>query len=393
MTFVQRLLGLRQQGSPARGCRLLQAALLTVSVTAACAHGGLQSEPPPAEGGEAFTPRILEKWERQMVERGREAGQHLATTEDHDKRLYAQYYDAQWIFLRIADYTGEREPWLHYATLAEDTYKQYLKENDYNVAGYKKFPHGFYVDWKRYGDQESKQYLIEMSENAVYQNPMRGIAEGWFKQQRSREVAYAIQTYVLVDKMDAEFEYARLERLVNMALKHVEIWTTGNYLHSDPERRHLKPFMAGLTASALISYYEHTAAQGNPDERVPAALERLADRLWEDTWVANVDGTGYGAFKYMTPQIEAVGSDDPAPDLNMLIAPMYGWLYQHTGDEEYRRRGDAIFAGGVELAYLGSGKQFNQHYRSSFDYLMWRQAGRAHTKSDDRIGPAVARVR
>ena len=65
-----------------------------------------------------------------------------------------------------------------------------------------------------------------------------------------------------------------------------------------------------------------------------------------------------------------------APDLNLLIAPAYAWLYRQTGDPAYRDRGDQIFAGGVKLAWLGA-KQFNQNYRWSFDYVRWRSGSPA----------------
>ena len=62
-----------------------------------------------------------------------------------------------------------------------------------------------------------------------------------------------------------------------------------------------------------------------------------------------------------------------APDLNLLIAPAFAWMYQQTGDTTYRDRGDQIFAGGVKGAISTDGKQFNQNYMWSFDYVKWRQ--------------------
>jgi hypothetical protein len=54
----------------------------------------------------------------------------------------------------------------------------------------------------------------------------------------------------------------------------------------------------------------------------------------------------------------------------MLIAHLYGWLYQQTGDVGYREKGDKIFKHGVEGAakanpYLPYSKQFTQNYRLS----------------------------
>jgi len=58
--------------------------------------------------------------------------------------------------------------------------------------------------------------------------------------------------------------------------------------------------------------------------------------------------------------------------LNLLIVPLYGWLYKMTGDESYRHHGDDISAGGVEAAFLNDPTHFNQNYRWSFECLAWR---------------------
>ncbi len=102
-------------------------------------------------------------------------------------------------------------------------------------------------------------------------------------------------------------------------------------------------------------------------------------------WISGVGGSrgdwyphsnsALGAFEYVQPTIDGVGSEDPAPDLNLLIAPMYGWLYAQTGASRFRDRGDAIFVGGVGMASLKQNKPFNQNYRSSFDYVEWRRTG------------------
>ena len=41
---------------------------------------------------------------------------------------------------------------------------------------------------------------------------------------------------------------------------------------------------------------------------------------------------------------------------------MYAFLYAQTGETKYRDQGDALFAGGVDLAWLAGAKQFNQNY-------------------------------
>jgi hypothetical protein len=117
------------------------------------------------------------------------------------------------------------------------------------------------------------------------------------------------------------------------------------------------PFMMGLAMESLIHYYERTS-----DPRVPPAIETAADAMW--TWLWR---PGSESFAYTNLDL-----NDAAPDLNLLIAPAYAWLWQLTGEQRHLDRGDAIFAGGVRRAWLGAGKTFSQNYRSSFDYVKWR---------------------
>ncbi len=65
----------------------------------------------------------------------------------------------------------------------------------------------------------------------------------------------------------------------------------------------------------------------------------------------------------------------PSPDLNLLIVPLFGWVYRYTGDPIYRTRGDLIFNTGVTDGCAGcDGKHFSQAYRWAARYINWRQA-------------------
>jgi hypothetical protein len=97
-------------------------------------------------------------------------------------------------------------------------------------------------------------------------------------------------------------------------------------------------------------------------------LKTGADWMWDHMWVSGID-----TFKY-TDKKMSHGGDDPASDLNLLVVPLYGWLYEMTGDDKYRERGDRIFAAGILGGYLNDPKHFNQNYRWSFDYVKWRQS-------------------
>jgi hypothetical protein len=102
------------------------------------------------------------------------------------------------------------------------------------------------------------------------------------------------------------------------------------------------------------------------------ALERAADMMWDSMWIPADQ-----AFQY-TDRATSSGGMEKSPDLNMLIAPLYGWLYYQTGNIRHLERGDAIFAGGVRGAFLHGDKQFNQSYRWSFEYVRLRQLAPRH---------------
>src|SRR5207302_11359528 len=123
----------------------------------------------------------------------------------------------------------------------------------------------------------------------------------------------------------------------------------------------------GLTAEALIGYYQKTN-----DPRIFLAIKTAMDWLWANAWVPSNQAFWYQ--NWVPDPSQPLPATTVAPDLNLLIAPAYAWLYQMTGDTTYRDEGDQIFAGGVAGAYLAGSKQFNQNYKWSFDYVKWRTA-------------------
>jgi hypothetical protein len=119
-----------------------------------------------------------------------------------------------------------------------------------------------------------------------------------------------------------------------------------------------KPFLVGLAAEALIGAFQRTG-----DLRIPAALKKAADVLWADAWIEADQ-----SFYYDRSENRWKGE----PNLSLLVAPLYAWLWARTGDPAYQERGDKLFAQGVAKAWIARGKEFNQSYRWSFDYVQWR---------------------
>jgi hypothetical protein len=297
--------------------------------------------------------------------------QYSNTTLTEDQKLGATYYDAIRVNEQIADYTGNAV-WDDCATKAEAIYRGYVLQNNGKVPGYWNFTSGFRMDWQQNSDSLSKQAAILLSQNAAYcadTTPLNYTVSP----NTSREVAYCILSYLNAEDVGAP-RRARLTTLTDQALGHIDQWfvsktsrapSTFPLVPQAAGQYYIQPFMVGLTMQALIRYWDVTK-----DPRVQPAVRTALDWLWARAWVAtnrafwyeNWAPDGYQAF----PQKAG------APDLNLLIAPAFAWMYHRTGDTTYRDRGDQVFAGGVTGAYLDGPKQFNQNYMWSFDYVKWR---------------------
>jgi hypothetical protein len=167
----------------------------------------------------------------------------------------------------------------------------------------------------------------------------------------SRECAYAMLALQEAESL-GEAHRARRDVLRESAYGHLHLWPTGIV----PGQ--VSPFMVGLTAHSIIRDWEQTG-----DVRALPALKQVAEWLWSNAWDP--------VSRSMWYDLNAVPRT-PAADLNLLIAPLYAWLWTQTGTVSYRDRGDQLFVGGVEGAWLDGGKQFNQNYWWSFDYVAWR---------------------
>lgn len=314
--------------------------------------------PPVTPAGPVYlpAPSLPEKlaWEQQMLEFGTKHCELLKNGTSFDPKLLTTYYDAQWVFFQMADYTGDSF-WSGCAEAAEKVYRdQYVLANDGGVPGYWNFSHGVLHDFLRTGDDTSFNAVEKLSRNAAYAADTTPL-DSTRHVDYSREVAYTMMSYI-----NAEFagfpRRNRLDALRDQAMGHLEQWFLSR------TAPYIRPFMVALTSQALITYDEYIG-----DPRILPAIEMAMNDLWESTWLADAE-----CFQY-TDRDHSTGGTEPAPDLNLLIAPVYGWLYYRTGKEVYRERGDRIFAGGVNQAYLVNGKQFNQNYRWSFKYLKWRE--------------------
>jgi hypothetical protein len=296
------------------------------------------------------------RWESQMITYGRLACDFYKTAHTLDERLLHTYYDQVRVMYQIADYTGDAS-WNACAMLARNVYRdEYVVPNGGKVPGYWNFTIGLGMDVERTDSDPSATAVVLLSNHGAYAPDSTPLA--WTESAaRSREVAYTILSYMQAERL-GQPRRARRAQLVDQAYGHFDQWFGSFTWRQTGEQ--FAPFMVALSAHTLIRDWEETG-----DPRLVPALRAAADWLWANAWISSAESMYY-----------AVASPNPAPDLNLLIAPMYAFLYAQTGLPQYQEWGDALFAGGVRRAWLVGGKQFNQNYFWSFDYVRWREGAR-----------------
>lgn len=336
--------------------------------------------------GRAPIPEI-ERWKAQMVKYGRAVCDRLSEPRPLDDLLGLTYYDGQRVFLQIAEYTGDTA-WIACAEQAAAVYRdRWVLVAGGSIPGHWNFTDGLTMDYRRTGNERSKRAVVLLSARAAYardRTPLAWTRSAYY----SREVAYALLSYINAEALGQPKRQRRAD-LVDQAYDHMEQWFVrftwrGPWQRNPPvcdDSGHcsdrLAPFMVGLTAHALIRDWEQTK-----DPRLIPALRRAADWMWANAWVPSAQAMWYEFPDQNRPCCHA---GEPAPDLNLLIAPVYAFLYRQTGEAKYREQADALFAGGVQRAWLGGGKQFNQNFWWSFDYVRWR----SQDPSRRSAGPSV----
>jgi hypothetical protein len=302
----------------------------------------------------------LNEWENNMVRFGKihcDTMARLQISSTAEEQLDSTYYDAERVYYQIATYTKDPS-WHQCAALAERFYRdQHVLPKHGKVSGYWAFTKGLLIDYELTRDEQSRQAIVDISLNAAY------ASDGtWLWKTASavsaRDVGYAIMNYVNAEKV-GQSTRSRKELLINQALEHIKQWVNRSVLYSFAEWQpsdYLKPFFVAITMQALIEAYEF-----KPDARIPPAIAAILDALWERAWLPNAH-----AFYY-----ESTNPSVAAPDLNLMIASAYAWMYSRTEDQKYLERGNQIFSGGVKHAHLSGIKQFNQNYWWSFEYIKW----------------------
>jgi hypothetical protein len=266
----------------------------------------------------------------------------------------AIYYDGQNVFQKIRDYTKDKT-WNGCAAKAEEVYRDhYVLKDGERVLGYWVFTRGLLRDWLESGDKVSRDAIDILTNKSAFGSlPVSPYLKEFT---RSREAAYLLEAELDAEKAGQGYDDSKRREIANACFGHIEQWASGKY--------YVKTFMVALTVQALIKNHE-----AHPDPRTFPAIRKAGDIIWAQ-WVADAK-----AFKYVS-QVSPDGEQTtPQVDLNLLISPVFAWLYKETRDKRYLDKAVQSFNSGVNEAWLGSGKQFNQNYRWSFEEVEWIKAG------------------
>ena len=286
----------------------------------------------------------LAKWKSDMVTYGRE---HCTSSEMNLYEGFVWYYDGARVYYQIADATNDPS-WNSCAVMVADFFQQWVIANNGDIQGWRVFPFGMAMNYQRTGDPVSRQGVSELANSgyAAWPDPVSVIPWG-----TSRELSYGIEAN-LADQSLGGTPNPHFPDLIEYLLGDLDQWFVSK------NTAYTQPFMVALAAEALIDYWNVSH-----DPRIPPALQMAADMLWTQSF-----DSGCQCMRYYNTD----GTSYLSTDLNLLIAPLYGWVFQQTKFQGYRDQGDQLFNSGVAGAYLDGGKQFSQNYRWSGKYVEWR---------------------
>ncbi len=298
------------------------------------------------------------------------------------KALAAQYYDAGAVFYR----NGQLDPknaqfWNTVGDRAVVFYRDaYVIPHKGVVPGYQNFTDGLYLHYLRMQEtsrgttgesraatqrqmEASRSAIVLLANGAAFARDTT--PEDTRDPMLSREVAYAIRSMIHAEAV-GEPRRERLQKLVNDALHHLDVLLPKALPPLSAELPFTRPFMVGITARALIDY-----AQTTNDNRILPALDSAQERLWRRMW--NDDAKSFLYSNRAFPGEQPADEDmKPAPDLNLMIAPLYAWVGSKKNDGDTLKRADTILLGGIQQAYWAGAKQYNQQGWWSFDGITYR---------------------
>src|SRR5436190_536526 len=282
----------------------------------------------------------LALWEAHMLSYGQSLCDYLASGATQDSKLQNVYYDAIRVFYQIADYTNN-PAWNTCAQRARSVYRdQYVMgaacwPSGFGcVPGYWNFTHGERMDFERTADGNSKSAVLSQALNAAYSTDADYNASETQSAWLSREEAYGLMAHLNAERLGAA-PRASTPQIAEKNFAYMDQWFGSKSFRCpsicDPAaakgQYYIQPFMVGLTAEALIMWFDKTG-----DARVLPALRQAMDWLWANAWVAGDQSFWYENWvpTPATPFPAQPGAPDLTPPTVSITAPTAGTTVSGT---------------------------------------------------------------
>lgn len=298
------------------------------------------------------------------------------TAKVDDLRVNHIYYDMSSVMWDIRDYgiaSNDMDAQLAsefqaFALQADSIYlDKYLIPANFVAQGFRIFPDGFKKSFQKTGNFTKRAAAVSLSTQAAFARDSTANAE-MVSAFATRETAYALYSWLIAEEL-GESPRARKAEYINLLFGHFSQWFTARTYTP------IVPFMVALASRTLIKLWFSQGGSPAADTRIIPTLLTAWEEIWSTLWVSSA-----GAFRY-----QSVANDDggtqPEVDLNLLIVPVFGFLWYTTGDKKWQDRGNVIFSNGVTEfdqfgvrrsgAFIGDGKQFCQQYLWTGDYITW----------------------
>ncbi|WP_445505202.1 hypothetical protein [Microvirga sp. G4-2] len=273
----------------------------------------------------------------------------------------ANYYDRAEIFYNWYNRTGDSSYLTKANALAVNYRDNYLKANDYAPSAHWSQIAGVALHYLATGDTASRTAVGKVADNFAVEYYLDGLGNVQAEMD-NRMQARVLESFLYAKKINAPSSNGNnWDSLLHSSLNKIlsSQGADGGYHFAAGG---VVPFMVGLLNDTLIDYYTTYEA----DPRILTAVKKSLDYIWKTCW-----DEASQSFMYVESANSFGEVREPAPDLNNLISSGFGWLYKMTGDQTYKARGDKVFAGGVNGAWLEGSKQFNEQYTNSLKYLAY----------------------
>lgn len=309
-----------------------------------------------------------------------------------DPSLNKAYYDGIFCSYAMRDFFATASPYEDYADEYFAAYADYYLRNlgvMYGVPGYWAFGKGLAEHYLRRSIAQAKTDLAGLCASAAYHGvgltgyyTIEGNFPGTYTvdgHALSREWSYCVMNYIQLARCQTltAAQEARRDFCFEDLFRIVDWWFTS------ATASYVRPFMVGILMRALIEYYEYVDA----DSRIPTAITTCLTALIDPNlyiaakktfYYTDRDGTGQ---PWGSPDLDR--DPDGAPDLNMLIAPAFAWLYTITANATWATYAQDLFDGSVPVysggfwqsgAYLGTQSYSNPNGKQLNQQLLWQQA-------------------